>query len=392
LPLALHEMDRLQAHVSDFYCPDVLYRPRSRLLQKLSPRYREGLPSRKVRVDFRALKQNFSSPVQTVDPFFSIDRSLSVAAARLATHTGSHLFLHSQYAYWAFKMLPDRVKFLYQFHPHAASVRELLEKDYSIHPEVRWSFDNELDSLPPERQRREALEEWTMADGIVCASSFTKESLVKQGCTANSISVVPYGIFPDANRSDNGGPGQTVCRFIFVGLGVQRKGLHLLLKAWKRAAMKAAELFVVARKMDPGIGALLDQPNVRYIPGVDRATLDELYRESAIFVMPSLVEGFGLVYLEALSRGLHCIGTANTGLPDLYLPAFSATIVPTDSLEPLVHSLHRCAEEFRSGRMNKEQIRRSVAGFTWDHQRAELRALVAKMLESKATRPLLGVQ
>ena len=33
--------------------------------------------------------------------------------------------------------------------------------------------------------------------------------------------------------------------------------------------------------------------------------------------MPSLVEGFGQVYLEALAEGTPILGTKNTALPDL---------------------------------------------------------------------------
>lgn len=36
--------------------------------------------------------------------------------------------------------------------------------------------------------------------------------------------------------------------------------------------------------------------------------LERLYRQSYVFAMPSLGEGFGLVYLEAMSRGKPCLG------------------------------------------------------------------------------------
>jgi hypothetical protein len=170
LSLALHEMNLLRAHVSDFYCPDYLSRV-SALPGTIGRRRRVGLPSRRVHIDlYSAMRQRLFSVGGGPDPFLEIDRSLSLTAAKLAKKTDSHLFLHSFYAYWAFCALPDRKRFLYQYHPDLASVRQLLEDDYELHPEVRWSFENEMDSQPIARQRTESLQEWQMADGRICAN------------------------------------------------------------------------------------------------------------------------------------------------------------------------------------------------------------------------------
>lgn len=46
-----------------------------------------------------------------------------------------------------------------------------------------------------------------------------------------------------------------------------------------------------------------------FFPGyVSNELLDRLYRKSYVFAMPSVGEGFGLVYLEAMSRGKPCLG------------------------------------------------------------------------------------
>jgi len=268
---------------------------------------------------------------------------------------------------------------MYQFHPHAASVRQLLENDYALHPEVRWSFENEIDSQPLIRQRAEALQEWEMADGILCASSFTKSSLVQQGCREDKIRVVPYGIFPDALTAIEQPQNRKICRFIFVGQGVQRKGLHHLLKAWKLASLKDAELVVVAKKLDPGLFPLMDQPNVKHYSGLSDQELKALYNEASIFVMPSLVEGFGLVYLEALAAGLHCIGTMNTGLPDLQLPSECASIVSIGDVQGLANVIVAITESYRRGEIYKERIKNAVKALTWDMRRSELRSVIAEM-------------
>ena len=49
--------------------------------------------------------------------------------------------------------------------------------------------------------------------------------------------------------------------------------------------------------------------------------------------MPSLVEGFGQVYLEALAQGCPVLGTANTCLPDLGGEADAIFLVTPGNVE-----------------------------------------------------------
>ena len=45
--------------------------------------------------------------------------------------------------------------------------------------------------------------------------------------------------------------------------------------------------------------------------------MERLYRRTDVFVMPSLVEGFGMVLLEAMSYGVPCIGTKTGGITEI---------------------------------------------------------------------------
>ena len=72
--------------------------------------------------------------------------------------------------------------------------------------------------------------------------------------------------------------------------------------------------------------------------------------------MPSLVEGFGLVYGEALGAGLFCIGTANTGLPDMNLSENEALLVSVGDIAELSHSLHTAYRKWKIGDLNKDEF------------------------------------
>ncbi len=70
------------------------------------------------------------------------------------------------------------------------------------------------------------------------------------------------------------------------------------------------ELRALCRRLD-----VLDR--VRFLGRVDRDVLQQLYREHDVFALPSRYEGFGIVYLEAMSYGLPVIATRRGGARDL---------------------------------------------------------------------------
>jgi phosphatidylinositol alpha-1,6-mannosyltransferase len=74
---------------------------------------------------------------------------------------------------------------------------------------------------------------------------------------------------------------------------------------------------------------------------VSEATLDELYRRCAAFVMPSRGEGFGLVYLEAMRAGKPCVAAAGTAAAEIVVDRFTGFLVDLDDTEGLVEALGR---------------------------------------------------
>ena len=94
------------------------------------------------------------------------------------------------------------------------------------------------------------------------------------------------------------------------------KGHDQMLEAWAtvRRVVAGARLIVVGggddvprlkqKASDLGLGEA-----VTFTGFVTKAERAALYRESALFAMPSRGEGFGLVYLEAMASGLPCLAS-----------------------------------------------------------------------------------
>jgi glycosyltransferase involved in cell wall biosynthesis len=352
VPVALLEAGMLDRLVTDFY-----YNDRSWLAGAIPAKLRErrhaslpksatlnAYPSFLLQLFFSAAKL----PLARIYPVS--DRILGAAAALRAHWSGSHLYTYAGYTIPRWLPRSNRASILFQYHPHPAYMQSILSADLKAHPEVSWSFENEEDSAADPSAARYS--DWKRADFIVCASATTKRSLLFAGCEEEKISVIPYGFDrtgPTAALSPRDPPAE--CRFLFVGQGIQRKGLHHLIKAWNRARMPNARLALVCYRIDPGIERMIDPSRgVMLLKRQTPAELERLYSQSDVFIMPSLVEGFGLAYLEALQRGCFVIGTENTGLRDLDLSSDGHQLVEAGNIEAIEAALRgACARHAARG-------------------------------------------
>src|SRR5690625_247596 len=202
-----------------------------------------------------------------------------------------------------------------------------------------------------------------MADFLICASYFTASTVANGKISRKPLTIAPYCCFSPESLLAQAPTKKDRVSFLFVGQGVQRKGLHHLLKVWKKLNPKSATLTIVSSSYDPGFLKLSDQPSVTLLGPQSSSNLQKLYEESDVFVMPSLIEGFGLVYLEALSAGCFIIGTENSGLPDLNLPDYCGQILQPGNLEMLQATLEQTIDQAQH--LDPNAIRRFAATCSW---------------------------
>lgn len=116
-----------------------------------------------------------------------------------------------------------------------------------------------------------------------------------------------------------------VFKLLFVGRLSREKNLSRLIQAVLelRKVYKNIELTVVGSLGNDQKKTLnLIQKNtdvVHYLGVVNcKDKLLQIYREHHIFTMPSLIETFGLVYIEALTQGLPVLFTENQGIDGVF--------------------------------------------------------------------------
>jgi glycosyltransferase involved in cell wall biosynthesis len=276
---------------------------------------------------------------------------------------------------------------LFQYHPHAEFESRLLAEDKRRFPDIGESFSgasgrNGREALPPRDH-----DVWRHADLILCASAFTRRSLEEVGCDPKKCRIVPYGIEMPRQPVVANLPPESF-QVVFVGSGGQRKGLHHLLLAWKGAKLpKSSRLTLVCRAIDRGIEKMLPEiPRVTLSGGMTQTELDRLYAGATLFAMPSLVEGFGQVYLEAMAHGCPVLGTRNTGLPELGGEADGVFTVEPGDIDALVDKLERLSEALSGDKGIRRRTAARAARFSWPAFRNGVRdALTSSASQTRAT-------
>ena len=104
---------------------------------------------------------------------------------------------------------------------------------------------------------------------------------------------------------------------VYAGRVAAEKGILTLIQAFAIADVKGSELYIVGR------GALLNgkklPDNVRLIPWLEKSALYELFRASALVVLPSeWEEPFGRTLIEAVANGTAAVGANIGGIPEVF--------------------------------------------------------------------------
>jgi glycosyltransferase involved in cell wall biosynthesis len=243
------------------------------------------------------------------------------------------------------------------------------------HPDAKQAMHDDMQTAFPEwregfeKRRSEVraaeIKEQILATAIVTASSFAKETLVRNGIPADKVHVIPYGV--DTQRfARSGGDESRPFRFAYVGLLTARKGIPLLVKAWERLTHPGAELWLIGKGSPKAKTLLPPLPGLRHIDAVPHDDVPRLLSQCDSFVFPSFFEGFGLVLLEAMACGLPVITTTSTAGPDIITRDHDGWVLEPGNLDRLVGAMEFCLKNRNRIAEMGSNARRKAEQFSWN--------------------------
>ena len=218
--------------------------------------------------------------------------------------------------------------------------------------------------------RQQMLMEYELATLLFMPSQCSAQTFLDAGIPAERLHYTGRGV--DVSRYAPGTPPDRF-RLIFVGALIKRKGVHHLLRAWKKLGLRDAELVLVGEP-HPEIRKDLDAcagPSVRvtgFVPNVP-----ELLRTASALVFPSECEGFAKVTLEAAACGLPLITTRESG--DALIDGVTGRLIPPNDENALAAAMQEaCQERDRFAAMGTAAREHVSTYFTWEHFRSRILA------------------
>jgi glycosyltransferase involved in cell wall biosynthesis len=187
-----------------------------------------------------------------------------------------------------------------------------------------------------------------------------------EGFDGQDFEIVHYGIDPNGEPTPYAGAER---RLLCVGRLIPIKGHIVLLRAFAAAQRELPDLRLdIAGRgpLEPALRALARElgiaGSVDFLGHV--SPIQGAIERSAVVVVPSMGEGFGMVALEAMERARPVIAAAIGGLGELVQEGETGLLVPAGEAEPLSEAIVRVAGDLElARRMGEAGRERALSRF-----------------------------
>ena len=234
--------------------------------------------------------------------------------------------------------------------------------------------------------RQKEDKEFQLADHIFVTSEVAKSTFVEEGIPSSKVIVNNLGVslskFKRSEKLDN------KFRVLYCGNVIPRKGIHYLLKSFKKLNLPNSELLIIGSlnilSKDNNFKKYLskfNQENIIFKGVISSHQLSEYFSQCSVMVLPSLSDGFGRVINQAMACELPVIVSNQTGAADLIINGVNGLITKARDVDALSKALefHYLNKE-ESKRMGKNGFNSIKGKYTWDNYGEQLERIIKTII------------
>jgi hypothetical protein len=176
------------------------------------------------------------------------------------------------------------------------------------------------------------------AVNFTMSSNITRSLIEDYHCSPDQVRCVYCGsnvqvsedeVFDDSRFSKK--------NILFVGVDWQRKGGPVLVKAFRRVL----EVYPETSLTIVGCNPKVDLPNCNVLGRINLEEVKACYNQASVFCLPSLLEPFGVAFLEAMAHKLPVVATNIGAIPDFIHEGKNGYLVNPNDDRRLADSLIR---------------------------------------------------
>ena len=247
----------------------------------------------------------------------------------------------------------------------AAQVVTIHDLDFLAHPErTAAEIRRDYPALVREHAHRAA--------HVIVSSHYTARQVQSElGLPADRMSVCHLGA-PDWSPPPGRQANRSARHVLFMGMLEERKNVGTLLAAYadligRRPGVPPLVLAGPARaEAAPWLESITRPPladHVRYLGYVSDEQKRALFESAALFVFPSLHEGFGMPVVEAMSAGVPVVVSNRGALPEIVQDA--GVVVEPDDAEALAGAMERLLSDEAFAAASAAKVIQRARHFRW---------------------------
>jgi glycosyltransferase involved in cell wall biosynthesis len=194
-----------------------------------------------------------------------------------------------------------------------------------------------------------------IADVVVCPSKLSADYIARKLRLTNRVEVIPHG----ADIPAEAPPIPEAFTVGHLGANGPDKGQIYLIKAWNSLALPNSRILMAGEGTEywGGLGYVADGRIV--------------FRESSVYVQPSVTEGFGIPVLEAMAHARPVIVTSGCGSSELVEDGREGFVIPPRSPEEIASKIRYFHDNPEEVRRMGEAARLKAMRYSWERVERE---------------------
>ena len=327
--------------------------------------WREAARLLAMRAGMASLTRRNESFLSVASVYYGLDRAV---AARVGRGGVNAVYAYEDGALETFRAARRHgIRTIYELPTtYWKAWHDLLAEEAELMPEWADTMGMGRDSTEKTARKDAELE---LSDLIIVPTRYVADNLPEPLRGSARVQVCPYGA--PAAIAQRSSRRHSKLRVLYVGNLSQRKGMAYLLRALAQVE-PLVELTLIGSRAGSCAELEAALARYRYIPSMPHAQVLEEMERQDVLVFPSLAEGFGLVILEAMSRGMPVITTRNTGGPEVMEDGREGFFVPIRSSEAIAEKLELLATDRALLEAMSEAALARARECTWERYRGLL--------------------
>jgi glycosyltransferase involved in cell wall biosynthesis len=261
---------------------------------------------------------------------------------------------------------PGLPHFIYTDHTHLENLNYAGNKDNLYSP--RW--------IDMERTIYE-----NAALNFVRSSNVRRSMVEDYKCPAEKVVLVYAGSNASVGPVKKENADYAQPHILFVGLDWKRKGGPDLVKAFEivRGRCPNALLTIVGAKPDIQI------PNCDVVGPLRTEELDRYYQKASVFCLPTLLEPFGIVFVEAMTAHLPIVATRVGAIPDFVENGKNGWLLEPGDVRGIADALTKLLQNPSMAReFGERSYEIAQKRYSWDAVGKRFRENIQRVLDAKS--------